>query len=71
MKIGNPTRAASDRARQINRLRVVEVRVPASLAKPHSQSKPTLKSSRWRCSVSWSRLSEQLFRVDKWSVCRG
>jgi hypothetical protein len=21
--------------------------------------------------VSWSRLSEQLFRVDKWSVCRG
>ena len=20
---------------------------------------------------SWSRLSEQLFRVDKWSVCRG
>jgi len=23
------------------------------------------------CGVSWSRLSEQLFRVDKWSVCRG
>ncbi len=22
-------------------------------------------------SVSWHRLSEQLFRVDKWSVCRG
>ncbi len=21
--------------------------------------------------LSWSRLSEQLFRVDKWSVCRG
>jgi len=21
--------------------------------------------------MSWSRLSEQLFRVDKWSVCRG
>jgi len=21
--------------------------------------------------VNWSRLSEQLFRVDKWSVCRG
>ena len=21
--------------------------------------------------VSWFRLSEQLFRVDKWSVCRG
>jgi hypothetical protein len=21
--------------------------------------------------VSWSRLYEQLFRVDKWSVCRG
>jgi hypothetical protein len=26
---------------------------------------------RWRLAVSWSRLSEQLFRVDKWSVCRG
>jgi DNA-binding transcriptional LysR family regulator len=24
-----------------------------------------------RSPVSWSRLSEQLFRVDKWSVCRG
>ena len=23
------------------------------------------------CRLSWSRLSEQLFRVDKWSVCRG
>jgi len=22
-------------------------------------------------SQNWSRLSEQLFRVDKWSVCRG
>jgi hypothetical protein len=21
--------------------------------------------------VSWSRLSEQILRVDKWSVCRG
>jgi hypothetical protein len=21
--------------------------------------------------VSWSRLSEQIFRIDKWSVCRG
>jgi hypothetical protein len=21
--------------------------------------------------LNWSRLSEQLFRVDKWSVCRG
>ena len=21
--------------------------------------------------VRWSRLSEQFFRVDKWSVCRG
>jgi hypothetical protein len=21
--------------------------------------------------VRWSRLSEQIFRVDKWSVCRG
>ena len=21
--------------------------------------------------LSWSRLSEQLFRVDKWSLCRG
>jgi hypothetical protein len=25
----------------------------------------------WPLEVSWSRLSEQLFRVDKWSVCRG
>jgi hypothetical protein len=24
-----------------------------------------------RKKMSWSRLSEQLFRVDKWSVCRG
>src|SRR5271169_4538503 len=24
-----------------------------------------------RHTLSWSRLSEQLFRVDKWSVCRG
>jgi predicted ATPase len=24
-----------------------------------------------RLKLSWSRLSEQLFRVDKWSVCRG
>jgi hypothetical protein len=23
------------------------------------------------CGVNWGRLSEQLFRVDKWSVCRG
>ena len=22
-------------------------------------------------SVSWSRLSEQIFRVDKWDLCRG
>jgi hypothetical protein len=21
--------------------------------------------------VRWARLSEQIFRVDKWSVCRG
>ena len=21
--------------------------------------------------VSWARLSEQIFRVDKWSLCRG
>ena len=24
-----------------------------------------------RPTVKWSRLSEQIFRVDKWSVCRG
>ena len=24
-----------------------------------------------RVEVKWSRLSEQIFRVDKWSVCRG
>ena len=24
-----------------------------------------------RSSLSWSRLSEQIFRVDKWSLCRG
>jgi hypothetical protein len=23
------------------------------------------------CTVRWSRLSEQIFRVDKWSACRG
>ena len=23
------------------------------------------------CEVNWSRLSEQKFRVDKWSLCRG
>ena len=22
-------------------------------------------------SLSWSRLSEQIFRIDKWSLCRG
>jgi hypothetical protein len=22
-------------------------------------------------SYTWSRLSEQIFRVDKWSLCRG
>jgi hypothetical protein len=29
---------------------------------------PSMKAA---LEVSWSRLSEQLFRVDKWSVCRG
>jgi len=24
-----------------------------------------------RGAVKWSRLSEQIFRVDKWSLCRG
>jgi hypothetical protein len=23
------------------------------------------------CRLRWSRLSEQIFRVDKWSLCRG
>jgi predicted HTH transcriptional regulator len=23
------------------------------------------------CTLRWARLSEQIFRVDKWSVCRG
>ena len=27
--------------------------------------------NRWGGMLNWSRLSEQLFRVDKWSVCRG
>jgi hypothetical protein len=24
-----------------------------------------------RLTLRWSRLSEQIFRVDKWSLCRG
>ena len=41
-----------------------------------SSSKPATQSSSaggggGYGSLSWSRLSEQLFRVDKWSVCRG
>ena len=31
----------------------------------------TNHEKRAHLTVSWSRLSEQLFRVDKWSVCRG
>ena len=36
--------------------------------KAFSQS---LKEFGWTDGVRWSRLSEQFFRVDKWSVCRG
>jgi len=31
---------------------------------------PTLKRKEWQ-GERWSRLSEQIFRIDKWSLCRG
>jgi hypothetical protein len=37
----------------------------------HEANKPQNTQPTTTGSVRWSRLSEQIFRVDKWSACRG
>jgi hypothetical protein len=41
------------------------------LVPPKNRLKVGVKEHFETVNLSWSRLSEQLFRVDKWSVCRG
>jgi hypothetical protein len=46
---------------------------PARLAlRSHAPGKTSVKQggAARRRTLRWSRLSEQIFRVDKWSVCR-
>jgi len=35
------------------------------------ESMPLARAREAKGPVRWSRLSEQIFRVDKWSACRG
>ena len=42
-----------------------------SAAFSHREESPPVPGTPTSYKLSWSRLSEQLFRVDKWSVCRG
>jgi len=46
------------------------------MTQPHlldrRQGASTYLKDKWGVSYKrWSRLSEQIFRIDKWSVCRG
>jgi SOS response associated peptidase (SRAP) len=44
--------------------------IPSWWSKPLKEMKLATFNARAE-TVRWSRLSEQIFRVDKWSVCRG
>ena len=56
---------AQARARE-DRRRLIE-----GLAEGLGRMRSMRRAKRIQGDVSWSRLSEQLFRVDKWSLCRG
>jgi hypothetical protein len=41
------------------------------LQAPDRKHPPMMAGVLLSSGVRWSRLSEQIFRVDKWNVCRG
>ncbi|MFB9267762.1 hypothetical protein ACFFWD_32315, partial [Bradyrhizobium erythrophlei] len=55
---------------KLERLKAAQERLDADLTKLITPKGVAKGSHRKMIPVSWSRLSEQNLRVDKWSVCR-